>query len=252
MIKHERLDAITRMVHQSGTVKVSEIMEALGVSDMTVRRDLTELENQGILTRVHGGAKSNRVVSFRELSHEESHQQNMEAKRQIAKRAAALIDEGDTIFLGPGTTIELLADEIKHEKLQVVTNCWPIFNQLYRRKTDQFKVFLLGGEMRANTQAFTGEMSQRIMDQLYFSKMFFSCSGVKDGLVLTSSIEEAHTQQLALERSKERFLLADSSKLGKTSFTQICPLSQVSLVLTDQEYSRHIQKELGPYTSYVD
>ncbi|WP_164828436.1 DeoR/GlpR family DNA-binding transcription regulator, partial [Streptococcus sp. DD11] len=224
-----------------------EIMDSMKVSDMTVRRDLIELEGQGLLTRIHGGAKSNRQMSYRELPHEEKLFKNIEAKRQVAKKAVGLIEEGDTIFLGPGTSVEVLAEEIHREKLRVITNCMPIFNELFKKKSDTFQVFLLGGEMRETTQAFVGEMTNAMMDKMYYSKMFFSGNGIKNGMILTSSFEEAYTQKLALERSGESYLLIDSSKIGKEDFTPIAPLSEVTAVITDLS-SDNVHEELEEYT----
>lgn len=107
MGKNQRQDEIIRLVDRAGTVTVAEIVESMKVSDMTVRRDLIELESKGLLTRVHGGAKSNQHLKYREIPHEEKLYQNIEAKRTVAKKAVELIEDGDTIFLGPGTSVEV-------------------------------------------------------------------------------------------------------------------------------------------------
>ena len=171
MNKQERMLEIVRLVNLSGTVMVNDLIEILQVSDMTIRRDLASLEQEGQLTRIHGGAKSNSRLSFNELSHEEKHHQNMQAKRLVAQKALQLIEEGDSIFLGPGTSVEVLAEEIHCRRLQVVTNCLPIFHLLFKKRTDTFKVILLGGEMRERTQAFVGEMTNHMLGEIYFNKM---------------------------------------------------------------------------------
>lgn len=250
MNKNQRLDELVKLVDRAGSVTVSEIVESLKVSDMTVRRDLTELENQGKLTRIFGGAKSNKSPKYREVPHEEKLFKNIEAKRTVAKKAVEFIKDGDTIFLGPGTSVEVLADEITNKNLRVITNCLPIFNDLLKKKSDTFKVFLLGGEMREATQAFVGEMTNAIMDRMYFTKMFFSGNGIKNGQIMTSSFEEAYTQKLALERSTECYLLIDSSKVGKEDFTTICPLSEITAVITDQT-SDTSHEELEAYTKVI-
>ena len=250
MGKNQRQDEIIRLVDRVGTVTVAEIVESMKVSDMTVRRDLIELESKGLLTRVHGGAKSNQHLKYREIPHEEKLYQNIEAKRTVAKKAVELIEDGDTIFLGPGTSVEVLAEEITNKHLRVITNCLPIFRDLLKKKSDTFKVFLLGGEMREATQAFVGEMTNAIMDKMYFTKMFFSGNGIKNGQIMTSSFEEAYTQKLALERSTETYLLIDSSKIGKEDFTSICPLADITAVITDQ-MSENAQEELEVYTKII-
>lgn len=250
MNKIERLDELVKLVDRLGTITVAQIVESLKVSDMTVRRDLTELENQGKLTRIFGGAKSNKAQQYHEIPHEEKLFKNIEAKRAVAKKAVQLIEDGDTIFLGPGTSVEVLSEQISNQNLRVITNCLPIFNDLLKKKSDTFKVFLLGGEMRETSQAFVGEMTNAIMDKMYFTKMFFSGNGIKNGQIMTSSFEEAYTQKLALERSSETYLLIDSSKIGKEDFTSICPLADITAVITDQ-MSENAQEELEVYTKII-
>ena len=242
MGKNQRQGEIVKLVDRAGTVTVADIVESMKVSDMTVRRDLIQLESKGLLTRVHGGAKSNQHLKYREIPHEEKLYQNIEAKRTVAKKAVELIEDGDTIFLGPGTSVEVLAEEISNQHLRVITNCLPIFHDLLKKKSDTFKVFLLGGEMREATNA--------IMDKMYFTKMFFSGNGIKNGQIMTSSFEEAYTQKLALERSTETYLLIDSSKIGKEDFTSICPLADITAVITDQ-MSENAQEELEVYTKII-
>ena len=99
---------------------------------MTIRRDLAELDEQGILTKIHGGA-SNSAFQYKEMSHKEKHTQYIEEKKQIAKKAATLI-EGKLSVFRAGTTVELLAEEIHNKNLSVITNCLPVFNILFKRK----------------------------------------------------------------------------------------------------------------------
>lgn len=234
MNKFQRLEEIVRLVNKKGTVRISEIMETFGVTDMTVRRDLIELEDQGLLKKIHGGARSNSAFQYREISHEEKHTHHMEEKRQIAKLAADLIEEGDTIFLGPGTTVESFAEEINNLSLSVVTNCLPVFNILLNKKSETFKVFLLGGEMRRVTESFVGELTNTSLEKMHFSKIFFSANGIRGNDVMTSTVEEAYTQRLALSRSVEQYLLLDSSKIGKEDFSVFCQLSDLTAVITDR------------------
>ncbi|WP_303974761.1 DeoR/GlpR family DNA-binding transcription regulator [Streptococcus merionis] len=235
MNKFQRLEEITKLVNRKGIVRISEIMEAFGVTDMTVRRDLLELEEQGVLKKIHGGARSHSAFQYREISHKEKHTLNIEEKRHIAKLAANLIEEGDTVFLGPGTTVEGLAEEINHQRLSVVTNCLPVFNILLKKKSETFKVFLLGGEMRKVTESFVGEITNTSLEKMHFGKLFFSANGTKENDVMTSTVEEGYTQRLALSRSVEQYLLLDSSKVGKEDFSVFCQLSQLTAVITDKQ-----------------
>lgn len=251
MNKFQRLEEITKLVNKKGTVRVSEIMESFGVTDMTVRRDLIELEEQGLLKKIHGGARSNSAFQYREISHKEKHTLNIEEKRHIAKLAANIIEEGDTIFLGPGTTVESFAEEINNQRLSVVTNCLPVFNILLKKKSETFKVFLLGGEMRQVTESFVGEVTNTSLEKMHFSKMFFSANGNREDDVMTSTVEEAYTQRLAISRSVEQYLLLDSSKIGKEDFSVFCQLSQLTAVITDKKDEEKVS-QLSKWTEIIN
>lgn len=231
--KYERLDEIARRVHEKGTIRIQDIVDDLNVSDMTVRRDLIELEEQGVLTKIHGGARSNTAFQYKEMSHNEKHTQQMEEKKEIAKKAAQLIEDGNNIFLGPGTTIELLASEIQNKRLSVVTNCLPVFHILFRKRSKHFNVYLIGGAQREITESFVGEMANTLLEKMRFSKIFFSANGIKGNDVMTSSYEEAYTQKLAIAHANEKYLLADDSKLGKEDFVSFCELTDLTAIVTN-------------------
>lgn len=250
MNKFQRLEEIVKLVNKKGTVRISEIMETFGVTDMTVRRDLLELEEQGLLKKIHGGARSTTAFQYREKSHREKHTHNIEEKRVIAKLAASLIEEGDTIFLGPGTTVESFAEEIKNSSLTVVTNCLPVFHILSNKKSETFKVFLIGGEMRQVTESFVGEITNTSIEKMHFSKMFFSANGVVENDVMTSSVEEAYTQKLALSNSVEQYLLLDSSKVGKKDFTVYAQLSDLTGVVCDKKDEEKLS-QLSKFTEII-
>lgn len=252
MKKRERLEEITRLVNQKGTIRVSDIVKLLNVTDMTVRRDLVELEEQGVLTKIHGGARSNKAFQYREYSHAEKHIQNKEAKQAIASKAAQLIEDGDTIFLGPGTTVAFLAEALNNQRLTVITNCMPVFTLLMAKKTEDFQVFLLGGEYRQVTEAFVGEITNTSLEKLRFSKMFFSGNGVKDGEVMTSTLAEAYTQNLALKHSLEKYLLLDSSKIGKDDFTSFCKLRDLTALITDVKTEDENYRSLEPEIEIIN
>jgi len=252
MKKRERLEEITRLVNQKGTIRVSDIVKLLNVTDMTVRRALVELDEQGVLTKIHGGARSNKAFQYREYSHAEKHIQNKEAKQAIASKAAQLIEDGDTIFLGPGTTVAFLAEALNNQRLTVITNCMPVFTLLMAKKTEDFQVFLLGGEYRQVTEAFVGEITNTSLEKLRFSKMFFSGNGVRDGEVMTSTLAEAYTQNLALKHSLEKYLLLDSSKIGKDDFTSFCKLRDLTALITDVKTEDENYRSLEPEIEIIN
>lgn len=251
MDKADRLEAIKNLLIKKGSVRVSDIAEMLNVTDMTVRRDFAELEEKGILTRTHGGAVCNIVNRYTEVSHDEKHTYNIEEKMYIAKKAAGLIKEGETIYLGPGTTVEMLASEINNEKLQIVTNCLPVFNILTEKITDLFRVYLLGGEKRLLTETFVGEITYTTLNNMKFTKAFFGANGIKGNEIMTSNYQEAFTQTLALNNSIERYLLIDSTKINKEDFISFYKLSDLSALITNEK-DQDLIDEMIEYTRVIN
>ncbi|GEQ50317.1 DeoR/GlpR family DNA-binding transcription regulator [Tetragenococcus koreensis] len=246
MLKEERLDAIVTLVDQKRAIKVNDIVDRLGVSDMTVRRDLTELEKEGRLKRVHGGAQTLNVYQPEELSHTDKQIINKREKNEIAQKAVELIQEDETIYLGPGTTIELLAKIMNFSNLRVVTNCLPVFQTL-SEKRGNIKVYLVGGEMRKLTKAFFGEITNKALQDMHFHRAFFSSNAVKGNAIMTATIEEGQTQTIALDNSVERYLLVDSSKIEKEDFYTYYNLRDVTAVVMnhdDYDTYQKIEKEV--------
>lgn len=241
MLKEERLKRIIELLSKTGTIKVTDIMAELSISDMTVRRDLDELEKQGKLQRVHGGARLEEFYLHEELTHSEKTILNRDAKQKIAGKAAQLIEEGETIFIGPGTTCELLATKIHTKNLRIVTNCLPVFQTLMKEQKER-KVYLLGGEMRTITQAFFGEITNKNLQDMHFHKVFFSCNGLNKQDVMTSTIEEGQTQRIALDNSISRYLLIDSSKIGKTDFAVYYQLQDITQVVVNKDDTHSYSK----------
>ena len=232
--KNKRLEAITKIVEKKGTVRVSEIVTSLNVSDMTVRRDFTELEELGILKRTHGGAKSKNTFQYKELSHEDKYVLNIEKKREIAQKAVKLLEEGDT-----------MAKEISLKSLRVLTNCLPIFEILSEKKSETFNVFLVGGEFRKITKSFVGEIANMTLKNMNFNKMFFSCNAIKENDIMTSTFEESYTQEIVLNNSEEKYLLADDSKIEKIDFINFYTLDKLTGIVinnTEKEILNKIQK----------
>ena len=174
MLKKERLVKIAQKVNQNGIITIQEIMDELGVSDMTARRDLDELEKSGKLLRVHGGAQSLSFSMDHELSHIEKSSVQIEEKKRIAHKAATLISEGESIFLGPGTTIQFLAEQLTGRNIRVITNSLAVFNILVNHAPTE--VILTGGDYRDNTNTFVGPITNLVLGKLKYNKAFISCN----------------------------------------------------------------------------
>ena len=238
MLKADRFRAILTMLEVDRMIRSSEIMERLSVSDMTVRRDLDELEGKGLVERVHGGARLQNLYRQEELSHSEKKIVHYNEKEKIAKRAVEFINDGDTVFLGPGTTIELAVQYIQADFLRIVTNCQPIFDRLNQCKKN-WKIYLIGGELRAATQCFVGEITNKSLMDMNFHKVFFSCNALSGQKIMTATFEEGQTQQIALNNSVDRYLLIDHSKIGKRVFSVYYNRRDVRAVFTNTHERRH-------------
>ena len=156
-MKESRHRIILQELDQTGVVAVKNLKEMLGVTDMTIRRDLIDLEKQGMLTRVHGGAHKKVKNALNEISHSEKQMLNVEEKKQIARKCADLIADGDTVFIGSGTTTDFIGDYLDGKNISIVTNSLPIFEKLKERAN--LDLILIGGRYRAKTQTFVGQFA---------------------------------------------------------------------------------------------
>jgi len=231
MLKSERLLYITGVIRDKGVITIREIMDACGVSDMTARRDLGELEKEGRLTRIHGGAQGLDFSLDHELSHEEKTSHEGAEKFQIALRAAQLVHDEDIVFMGPGTTVEALAEQLKGKDVYVVTTSHPVFMTLCNDPVA--KVFLVGGEYRGKTRSFVGELTCEQVRSFTFGKAFIGCNGIHANNIMSYSPAEGVIQKAALDNSQYRYLLADHTKFNRMDFYTYCHLQDFDLCVTD-------------------
>lgn len=236
MIKKERLNWILEKLDKQAVITVNEIIKELGISDMTVRRDLAELEKNNQLIRLHGGAQSIKLLDKQEKSNNEKHDLQVEEKKEIAKFASQLVTDGETIFIGPGTTLESLAKELTTRKIRIVTNSLPVFDIL--KDCADIDLLLIGGEYRPITGAFVGSLASNNIQSLTFSKAFISANAVFENAVATYSEAEGLIQQLALSKSIEKYLLVDNHKFDSYDFYVFYETRNFDCVITDSNISK--------------
>ena len=166
MLKQEKLTKILETVNSKGTITVKQIMDEIAVSDMTARRYLQELADKDLLIRVHGGAEKLRTNSLltNERSNIEKQALQTAEKQEIARFAGSLVEERETIFIGPGTTLEFFARELPIDNIRVVTNSLPVFLILSERKLTD--LILIGGNYRDITGAFVGTLTLQNLSNL--------------------------------------------------------------------------------------
>lgn len=233
MLPEERRLRIVEALGARGLVRVDDLVAELDVSAETVRRDLIELERRGDLTRVYGGATRNGdapdgAASKRDVA-------NPAAKRAIARLAATLVQPHQTLIFDVGTTVTELARALPLDLAgQALTNSIYTAQELARRPNLQ--IHLAGGELRTDDLACSGPETEEFIGG-FFADIAFLCAG---GVHPQAGITDFYPREIAvrrhmLQRSGERYVLADSSKLGRVALRRVCEVAGVTAVITDDE-----------------
>lgn len=241
MLVEQRYQMIVDLMKNtdSKSVRVTELKSKLGVSSETIRRDLENMENQGIIRRARGGAFLNEAVG-EEGSHNQympfgiRGQEQVERKREIADFAVSFIEEGQSIALDSGTTAYALAQAIKRKckVLTVVTNSMAIANELADAKG--ITLIVTGGVYRPEESAFVSDIAGLIFSKLNIDKFFLTTCGISvDRGVTYQRMDELLVQEKMMESSDKTIVIADSSKLGVNSLVKMCDVDKISMIITD-------------------
>lgn len=237
MTSYERRQSLLDILRKQPGLRVPELAKALDVSEGTVRNDLNALEDEGLLKRVHGGAVLNQQSQFQNHSFVRRYQQNAAAKLAIAREAAALVNDGDSILLDASSTLYYLAKALSERKhLRVITNGFEVARELAQNTTNT--VILIGGIVNNESSSVTGLLSEHIIEELYIQKAFLSCSGFSLERGLTEVLlAEAQIKRKAIESAQQLFALIDSSKFGKEDLTSFARPEKINCLFTDEHLS---------------
>ncbi len=250
MLKKERLMSIMEMIDRDEIITVSDLVESLGVSDMTVRRDLDELAEAGKLVRIHGGAQKIAVSGKEELSRNEKCELHGKEKQSVARKAASLIEPGETIYVGPGTTNELIAEYVDNvSSLRVVTNSLPVFERWNGK--DGVEVIMIGGTYRAKSGAFVGGLTNSAIKDLKFARAFVGVNGIHDDRMMTANAEEGMTQLAALNNAGLKFAVCDYHKLNRDDFYCFYSLYNMDAMITNGQLGRDSLRHYQEYTKMI-
>ncbi|MFC4799109.1 DeoR/GlpR family DNA-binding transcription regulator [Neobacillus sp. GCM10023253] len=229
----ERKTTIMESLEKEEKVQVRVLANLLHVSDETIRRDLDRLEKEGYLKKVYGGAVKNKIHSW-ELPFDEKTTINQKEKQDICKAAADLVEDGDVIMIGNGTTpldmIPFLADK---QDITLITHSVPVM----LAAMDSFKgrVIFIGGEIERNQKYMSGPLSERMLEMLRADKAFVCAGGISIANGITDyDISGSSISRKMMDRSEEVIVLADHSKFGKTTFAYMCSITDASKIITDQ------------------
>ncbi len=228
-----RRKKILEILRRDGQVRVAQLSDALGATVVTIRSDLDALEQDGYLERTQGGALQT-MKNYYNLEFQRRKQEHMENKKAIAAAAASLVRDGDTLFINSGTTTYFTAVELKQRKnLNVVTNSISVAVELGGLPT--FRVILLGGDISAQYSFTYGEDVKEQISRYRANWAILSVDGVNPGTGITTyHAEESVIDRVMVERAQTAVIVADSSKLGRESFSRISTLSSGTILVTDQ------------------
>jgi DeoR family transcriptional regulator, aga operon transcriptional repressor len=232
MRQAERVAAVLEALASEGTVDVTALVERLGVSAATVRRDLQLLEQQRMLARTHGGAVAHDVLYELPLRYKAARHQV--EKRRIAGEAATRVADGAVVGLTGGTTTTEVARAILDRRgITVVTNALNIAGELAIRA--DLRLVVTGGTARSESYELVGPVAEQALERLNLDVAFVGVDGISLEAGLTTHHEiEAHTNRTMIERARLVVVVADSSKLGRVAFAQICPPDAVDELITDE------------------
>jgi DeoR/GlpR family transcriptional regulator of sugar metabolism len=238
-----RRKKILEVLRRDGQVRVAQLSEALGATVVTIRSDLDALEQDGYLERTQGGAIQT-MKNYYNLEFQRRKQEHLANKKAIAAMAASLVRDGDTLFINSGTTTYFTAVELKQRKnLNVVTNSISVAVEL--GGLPSFRVILLGGDINAQYSFTYGEDVKEQISRYRANWAILSVDGVNPGTGITTyHAEESVIDRIMIERAQTAAIVADSSKLGRESFSLISALSRGTVLITDREADTALTKRI--------
>jgi len=232
MLANQRRDKILELLKEDGSAKVIKLAKIFKVSEVTIRQDLEKLESEGFIHREHGGAFLKNVEvgvkSFTLLN-----QDNLEKKKIIGRKAAELIEAGETIILDSGsTTTEIAKNLIGRSGLTVITNALNI--ALILGAEPGIEVIVTGGEFKPPTLSLTGQKAATFFEDIHVDKLFLATAGIslRSGLTYPS-LSDIVVKKAMIESADVTYLVADSTKIGKNAFASLGALSLIDYIITD-------------------
>ena len=248
MLAAQRQKAIVERVQSHGGARVRELVQELGVSDMTVRRDLEALADQGLVRKVHGGAAAVRSLATHEPGFEAKLTQREAEKEAIARRAASFVSRDSAIALSAGTTTWRLARRLVGiPGITVVTNSIPVAAVLYPTSAALHQTVILTGGVRTPSDALVGPVAVAAIRSLNIDQLFLGVHGMSlERGFTTPNFLEAEVDQALVEAARSIIVLADQTKWDTIGLSTICPLSGADVVITDDSIAARAREQIMP------
>jgi DeoR/GlpR family transcriptional regulator of sugar metabolism len=250
MLAGQRQKLIAEEIQRRGAVRVSELTELLGVSDMTIRRDLDVLAGSGLVDKVHGGATSRRSPSTDEPGFDAKSRRQFAEKEAIAQAARALVEPGQAIALSAGTTTWRLAHHLAGvPDLTVVTNSMQIAIVLQREPRPDLTVVLTGG-VRTPSDALVGPIAVTALGALHVDMLFMGVHGITESSGFTTpNLLEAETNRALIASSERLVVVADHTKWGVRGLSRIAGLGEAHALVSDRKLGKDARTVLGEHVA---
>lgn len=232
MIPYQRRLQMLQLLENKEVVFLSDFCQTLdGVSESTVRRDLKTLEREGQITLLRGGGACLKQGSY-EMPVNSKGIKNVSEKEQIARYAAELVKDGESIYLDSGSTAYRMIPHLKDKDINVITTNALIFSDMQDMK---MKCFIVGGEINFSTGSIFGVTTIKELSEMYFDKAFLGVNGISERAgISTPTVQEAEKKRIVKQNSTETYVLADHSKIGKNALCKVFELGEVPIICNQE------------------
>lgn len=239
----ERQKEIERILAEERKASVDLLSKRFKVSEVTIRKDLAQLETRGVLLRTHGGA----VLAERPelvIPHLTRTGENPSAKEHIARESARRIQDGEHVLLDAGSTTLCIARALRGREVTVVTNSVPVAME-FAGESERANVIVLGGSLRRSSLALMGPLAQAQLGSIHCDRAFLGASGfdLRTGFCCQNLIE-AETKRAMMTTAREVVMVADKAKFERTAFAPFCPLKELDALITDAPPARPVADAL--------
>ena len=228
----ERRDRIVAMIREQGFMSVEALVSKFGVTPQTIRRDINEMDGEGLIRRYHGGAGL--PSSVENVGYRARQILHLDQKRRIARAVAAAIPDGASLFINIGTTTEEIARALlNHKRIRVITNNIHVANVL--AQSEEVELIIAGGTVRKSDGGIVGEATLDLINQFRVDYSIIGISGIDlDGTLLDYDYREVRVAQAIIRNARRVFLAADHSKFGRPAMVRLGSLTDVSMLFTDE------------------
>lgn len=245
MLIPERQLRLQQLIAEKGAIDLDSLVRDLNVSASTIRRDLNEFEEKGLVRRTHGGViwtGDGPKENPKPYAFEQRMAHLVESKQAIARAAKRLIRPGETILLDGGTTTFYLAQELLGTPLQIVTNSLPIAS-LYQND-DRAELVMVGGVVYPRYGVLLGPSAEAMLSTIHATTLFLSPAGIHRGQLYNQNMLLVQSERKMMEQSQRTVLLVDASKFGQQALVKLCDFSAIDTIVTNTSPPQSIVDEI--------